>query len=465
MPSTTTSLHLLIFTIGALSLAAIYHTMLYLHRKDMVLRSYCTYLWVLLLYLLYRLYFGTAPDTFHFDFLKVDLDIDLSFMMITYIAYIGFWGKALLLTKEESPLVWKFYSTAFPLIFIYILWENVYLNLVELVNERTHQIIYILVRVYLSCFGFSALIYMLKQRGSVYYYYLQIGTIAIISAGLLSTYVELAVTELFGIKPFGWMMFGYFLDAVFFSAAIAYRLKEEARERLAALSKVIEQQQTIQKIELEKLQAIYIAREQERSRISTEIHDDLGSTVSAISFLSASNKSLLPFDNATILNKISSYSSELLQKMGEIVWALNTKNDVLDSLIAYIRAQSAQMMETAGMHYTIDVPKVIPALRVSGGNRRHIHLFTKEALHNVIKHSGATDVYIGINLSDTLTITVKDNGKGIEEEKLQSLMGNGLANMRTHAERLGGSIKIDNKGGTCITFTALLLTISNESVI
>lgn len=214
-----------------------------------------------------------------------------------------------------------------------------------------------------------------------------------------------------------------------------------------------------QKAILEKQQAI----EQERSRISTELHDDLGGGLSTIRILSEISQ-LQGETETGSLHKISAHSKDLLQKMNEIVWVLNTQNDTLDSLISYIRAQSAKMLDETQMHYVFDIPDDIPAININGINRRHIQLLVKEALHNIIKHAGATIVHFNISISQYLHIIISDNGIGIPHENVISSSGNGLANMRKHAALLKGEISIENNSGTTIKFSVSLKNLSHESV-
>ncbi len=146
--------------------------------------------------------------------------------------------------------------------------------------------------------------------------------------------------------------------------------------------------------ELEKYKAIIDARENERNRISQEIHDDIGSGLTSIRLLSeiAKAKSSQP-DNKE-LEKISATSNVLMDKMNEIIWTLNSRNDSLPNLIAYLRHHVVEYFESLHMQLHLTVPDVINEITISGKIRRNILLSVKEALHNVVKHSQATDVNV-----------------------------------------------------------------------
>jgi signal transduction histidine kinase/ligand-binding sensor domain-containing protein len=218
-----------------------------------------------------------------------------------------------------------------------------------------------------------------------------------------------------------------------------------------------------QKKQLELQQAVAV----ERARISTELHDDLGGGLSTIRILSESPNHLNghqePNEN---LVKISTHSKELLQKMTEIVWALNIKNDSLDQMLSYIRLQTVQALDAGDIPFKIAMPETMPALMVNGVNRRHLLLLVKEAVNNIIKHAGADFVDIHFNLTGAqLQIQIHDNGKGIDDINTVIGMGNGLYTMQQHAKSVGGVLSIEKNGGTCVNFSVPLSKISYESVI
>src|ERR1051326_7803562 len=131
-----------------------------------------------------------------------------------------------------------------------------------------------------------------------------------------------------------------------------------------------------EKIILDKQQAI----EKERTRIATDMHDDLGAGLSRIKFLSETigikKQKQLPFEED--ISKIREYSHEMIDKMGEIVWALNEKNDSLSDLLSYTRSYTVEYLLQAGIRCTVETPDNFPSLFVSGEFRRNIFLTIKE---------------------------------------------------------------------------------------
>ncbi|MFI5187656.1 MAG: two-component regulator propeller domain-containing protein, partial [Chitinophagales bacterium] len=140
-----------------------------------------------------------------------------------------------------------------------------------------------------------------------------------------------------------------------------------------------------QKLILEKQQAI----EKERTRIATDMHDDLGAGLSRIKFLSQSilNKKIKDEIIITELEKITSFSDEMSEKMGEIVWALNEKNDTLADLIAYTRSYVVEYLANHNIECEANTPMHLPGTFIPGEMRRNIFLSVKECLHNIVKHA------------------------------------------------------------------------------
>lgn len=201
-----------------------------------------------------------------------------------------------------------------------------------------------------------------------------------------------------------------------------------------------------EKLKLEKEQAV----DQERARISSDMHDDLGSGLSTIRLLSEIAKRKIK-DTGPIkeIERISEAAGELVDKMSEIIWAMSSSNDSLANLIAYMRSFAADFLEHAHIQHHFIIPENIPNVKLSGGTRRHIYLAVKESLHNVMKHSKATDVIIEVKVFKNMTIMIKDNGQGFDPEKVR-LFGNGLKNIEKRMQQVNGQADIISQDGTTV---------------
>ena len=213
-----------------------------------------------------------------------------------------------------------------------------------------------------------------------------------------------------------------------------------------------------QLISLEKKQAI----EKERTRIATDMHDDMGAGLSRIKVLSETIK----FENQKgildpgHLQKISSYSEEMMEKMGEIVWALNQRNDSMNDLLGYTRSYAVDYLTTHDINCHFHAPTEHPEIFASGEMRRNIFLSVKEVLHNIVKHAEASSVDITITINKELFILIHDNGKGINLENTRKF-GNGLNNIKKRMAEIGGSAKFKKESGTSVLLQVSLEELRN----
>jgi signal transduction histidine kinase/ligand-binding sensor domain-containing protein len=204
----------------------------------------------------------------------------------------------------------------------------------------------------------------------------------------------------------------------------------------------------------EKQQAI----EKERTRIATDMHDDLGAGLSRIKFLSQSilNKKDHGEVITSELEKITSFSDEMSEKMGEIVWALNEKNDTLADLVAYTRSYAVEYLQSHNIQCEANTPLHLPATFITGEMRRNIFLSVKECLHNIVKHSEATEVSFSVESNSRMQIIIHDNGKGIDIND-QRMFSNGLDNIEKRMKEINGKVDFINDHGTKVSLSIPLI--------
>ncbi len=190
--------------------------------------------------------------------------------------------------------------------------------------------------------------------------------------------------------------------------------------------------------------------ERERARISQDMHDDVGASLTRISMMSemVKNREDVGEGAKQWLGQISGTSREVTEEMDQIIWALNPKNDNLEGLASYIRRFASEYLEPTPIECIFDFPEEMPGMALSVEVRRNVYLVVREALHNVVKHSGATSVELGLKIYDVgFRILIKDNGKAFEPEKLE-FPGNGLVNMKKRMNDIGGEIMIRSEVGS-----------------
>lgn len=218
---------------------------------------------------------------------------------------------------------------------------------------------------------------------------------------------------------------------------------------------------------LEQMQAV----ERERLRISRDMHDEVGASLTRIAFLSElAKKQHDPVRAKELIHSISEISGNVVDELSEIIWAMNPKNDSLDRFAAYTRRYINTYLENTDIEVTVDFPDEIPSLPMTSEYRSNIFLVIKEAMHNIVKHASATAITIKMELKkDRITLSVSDNGLGIAPEFVADSngnglhsagepRGNGLHNMRRRMEDINGDLSIQTtpRMGTTIILTAHL---------
>ncbi len=200
-----------------------------------------------------------------------------------------------------------------------------------------------------------------------------------------------------------------------------------------------------------------IKMERLRNRIATDLHDEIGSTLSSISLYGESAKMMIKDNDAAdnVLSKINSSTSEMMEAMSDIVWAINTRNDRLDNLANRMRSFAVQMTESKNIQLHFTDNKDLPAMPLDMEQRKNIYLIFKEAVNNAVKYSGCGNLSVNfVNASQVLRMTIKDDGKGFTVDgQANNMGGNGITNMQHRAEQINGKLFIDALPGEGTTIT------------
>lgn len=198
-----------------------------------------------------------------------------------------------------------------------------------------------------------------------------------------------------------------------------------------------------------------LAVNRERLRISRDMHDELGTGLSKIALLSEVGKKRGRSDGK-IINEISATSRGLTDKMGEIIWALNPQNDTLSNLSAYLKEYIYHTAESLPVNIVVDFPEEIPDINLGHLHRQQLMLVTKEALSNALKHAQATQISFTLVRTDShILFCLADNGIGFDTGTSQphkNGRGNGLGNMKSRMDTIGGYFSIRVQNGTEIRY-------------
>jgi signal transduction histidine kinase len=243
------------------------------------------------------------------------------------------------------------------------------------------------------------------------------------------------VTFNFVVLPFTWQTWWFRTVAVAaFTGLIIAIVRYVSFRRLRFKLRRLEQQEALHK---------------ERARIAKDIHDDVGANLTQIALLGdlARQDGSSDSRSGVRLDTISRTARQAVKSLDEIVWAVNPRNDTLAHLIDYTGQFAVDYLRSAGIRCRLDLPDQTPPREISTDVRHNLFLVVKEALNNVVKHAGATEVWVRIKTHETaLEIAVEDDGRGFNGEPSDP-GADGLRNMRQRSLDIGGSCRIESHPG------------------
>jgi PAS domain S-box-containing protein len=186
--------------------------------------------------------------------------------------------------------------------------------------------------------------------------------------------------------------------------------------------------------------------EQVRRRIATDLHDDVGSSLSQVSVLSevARQRARANLDPGEPLALIADISRGLLDSISDIVWAIKPGREHLSDLTLRMRRFAGDTTSAANVELDFNATDNEHDLKLGPDLRREIYLIFKESINNLIRHSGCTRANVAFtNVDSSLELVITDNGRGFDTDRATE--GNGLASIRQRAASLGGTLQIDSR--------------------
>jgi signal transduction histidine kinase len=189
-----------------------------------------------------------------------------------------------------------------------------------------------------------------------------------------------------------------------------------------------------------------------RSRVASDLHDEIGSGLSQIAVLSEvakRNLSIGPAETSGSLGRIGEISRDLLDSMSDIVWAINTQRKKLGDLTDRMRRFANEMFAGAGVELNFQAVDLVEERSIDLDQRRQIYLIFREAIRNVARHSRCEKVGVRLRCDlNRFEMLIEDNGIGIDLTRASN--GLGLQSMQERARSLGGQIEWKNEKGTTL---------------
>lgn len=185
----------------------------------------------------------------------------------------------------------------------------------------------------------------------------------------------------------------------------------------------------------------------ERMRIAQDMHDEIGSKLARISYLSEGVKTELNgvYSNTRVVDSLAKTSRDLLRSLDQMVWAVNPRNDTVEQLVVYLCRYATEYFQDTSITCELRVPENLRPAPLSAEVRHNLFLAFEEALTNIMKHSGAERVVVEVLCEKSiLQITASDNGKGFDPEKLEATnnrkgrVGHGLSGLKARLQSLAG---------------------------
>lgn len=192
-----------------------------------------------------------------------------------------------------------------------------------------------------------------------------------------------------------------------------------------------------------------------RNKIASDLHDDVGATLSSIRMYSGIVKNQTGQSSVAseLLDKISSNSKEMIENMGDIVWMIKPGNDDFKNIENRMLNFANDICVPAGINFEYNNEGSPEAMKLPMEQRRDVYLIFKEAINNAVKYSGCRSIYTNIYQgNDILKMTIKDDGTGFDP--VNSKKGNGLINMKKRTEAYKGSFYINSVPGKGTEITA-----------
>lgn len=434
---------------GIMLLMIFYSIALYIQNRSNEFLFYSAYAFSIMIMIFLKFFFNFKTSPFIIFFEEY---LDFMILCASVYFYLGFIRKFLNTGKRE-PFLEKMLQVTAVVLFVFIaIFSYIYFftDKYIILNILENSVIKVLIFV----ISFIVITYSFKKKDPLLSY-LAAGNIALVFFSMISL-----TMIIFRWKPFTnlsgsilnssmfYYELGLVLELMFFLFGLAYKNKKDI---IAQVKERERFKMENERKEFEKQMAVMAVRQEERDRISADMHDDLGSGVTAIRLMSEIVKSKMNTDQFPEIDKISNSANELLGKMNAIIWTMKSSNDSVESLAAYLRAYATEYFDGTAIDCTIEVKNIVER-ELGGEKRRNIFLSFKETLNNILKHAQATKVQITIEADEQrLNIRIQDNGVGIDLKNLRRF-GNGLNNIKKRIQSIQGEFVIANDNGTLVSF-------------
>ena len=192
-----------------------------------------------------------------------------------------------------------------------------------------------------------------------------------------------------------------------------------------------------------------------RTKISQDLHDEIGGSISGINLLSQMATEKLqnnkPDEASEYLFKVKTYTQDVIEKLSDMVWIFNPQNDSIERLLQRLKSFAIPVAASKNIQIYFSTDKENEMKNLNIRQRKAIYLISKEAINNTFKYAACNNIYYNLYTKGSKwRLTIQDDGHGFIANENEG--GNGLKNMRARADEIGASFNIQSQtgGGTIV---------------
>ena len=304
-------------------------------------------------------------------------------------------------------------------------------------SNFSSQVIYYIAKI-VTVLPAGIVAYIIIKEKLPFYKWIAAGLICVVVGTSLTAWMDYLYSENIGTSifsttyPFFFVKLGLLGEIIFYLVARIKKWNYQEKQ-----------------LAVEKLQS-QLAIEKLRNRISGELHDDIGSTLSGIAMyghmagVSIRNEQ---YEKANASVEIMRHSAnEAVHKLGDLVWSINPNKDSFKDLIEKAKNYGYGICAAKNISFEHSVDEISLTTEITMDTRQHLYLLIKEAINNAVKYSGAGKINFTVStVNDGLEIMVKDNGAGFDAGTITE--GNGMTNIKSRAAAINGKLEITSHPG------------------
>jgi signal transduction histidine kinase len=468
-----------LFTIGCVGgsvLAFCSNFFIWFHQSEpqmKVLNYFCAYLFAFSTYFIGRFaleYLFISENLMYESIYFIALNEP--FQIGLHLLYLYFVAQALEITPMQYPKIGLWLRVTMGICIIYVIAH--WIRVIGFKNTDVFAQAYLL-RIWFVLLLLTMLYAQERKLKDLYTRYMNVGIIAYL---LITAFPLVAHEEFWMFRPMTGLVFACCVQAVFFSAAIDYRLRQLDIAHQAEASRQLYEQQLLA---LTQLFAQKEKRLADRLQLAQDLHDDIGPMLAHIARLGdklSKQGSTNPVTQQQTIVKMRSTISNVLKDLKELVWLLqlhdtiqkedtNTTVRPTQTLVKRMEAVGMEWLTEAGIELSFNSTEsvLVCCNHLSIRSVEHIWRIYKEAINNICRHSKASKTNVELTCdNDFLYLKIMDNGIGISAEMRNN--GNGLFNMSKRAKGTGGVLTVESveAKGTCLYFQFPCQNIIEQSV-